>query len=367
MDPLQPPRRRILEEERVVGVLGRHIVVLVDGIECEIGHAELLPLVQERRPPLQNIARRQHGSRFFPVLQASVAVHDARMVVVLQIQREPRFSLQPVLPFPEGALEFTQPETVIDILRHEAVREHRVELDQHVQHAPAPADIGQGRFHCGKRRLADLYGPVLQRDLAELFKILVQVRPVFVKRQAVDRRHEGPSVGQVRDLGDEIDDILPEAVHTHVQPEAHDALDLLPDLGVVHVEIGLFSGKNVQIVLFSLIVVFPCKPLELAVPVVGRKLLLPFKARVPPDIVVAVGIVLSLAALDEPGVLVGGVVDHQVEQHLEAQFMGSVQHSFELFQGAVVRMYVLIIGDVVAIIRVGRRVDRAEPDAVHSE
>ena len=195
----------------------------------------------------------------------------------------------------------------------------------------------------------------------------MQVGPVLVEGKAVDRRHKGPAVGQLRHLGDEIDHVLSEAVHAHIQPEAHNTLDLFADLGIVHVEVGLFFGKNVQIILSSLLVVLPREALELAVPVVGRELLLPFKARIPPDVVIAVRVVLALAALDEPFVLIRGVVDHQIQQHLEPELVCAVQHFFELVQRSVVGMYVFVIGNVISVIGVGRWIDGAEPDAVHAQ
>ena len=368
MNALEPALHRILQKEGIIRIFRGHIDVLVDGIERDIGHAQLLPLIQEGRPPLQNIAGREHRSRLFPPAQISVSAHDARVVVVLQIQRKPGLSLQAVLPAPESALELAQPEAVIDVLGHEAVREHGVKLDQHVQDSLAAADIGKSRLHGCKGRLSDLHGAVLARHLPELLQILVQVGAVLVKGQSVDRGHKGPAVRHIRVLGDEVDDVLPESVHAHIQPEAHDALDLFADFGVVHVQVRLFFGKNVKIVLFSLLVVLPGDPLKLAVPVVGRKLLLAFKAGLAPDVIVAVGVVLaSLAALYEPGMLVRGVIDHQIQQHFEPQLMRAVQHFFELLQRPVFGMYVLVIGDVIAVIRVGRRVDRAEPDAVHAK
>ena len=119
--------------------------------------------------------------------------------------------------------------------------------------------------------------------------------------------------------------------------------------------------------MFSLFVIFPRNTLKLTVPVVGRQLFLSLKARIPPDIVIAVGIIFPLAALDKPGVLVRSVIDHQIEQHLHSQLMRPVQHFFELFKRPVIGMDILVVGDVIAVIRVGRGIDRAEPDAVHAQ
>ena len=142
MDALETALHRVLEEESIVGVLGCHVNVLVDRVERDIGHAQLLSLIEERRATLQDVAGCQHGAGRPPVAETSVAADDAGMIMVLQIEREPGLALQAVLPSAERPLELAQPESVVNVFGHEAVREHGVELDQHIQHAVLPAYIG---------------------------------------------------------------------------------------------------------------------------------------------------------------------------------------------------------------------------------
>ena len=47
--------------------------------------------------------------------------------------------------------------------------------------------------------------------------------------------------------------------------------------------------------------------------------------------------------------------------------MSPVQHLPELLQRPVVRMDIFVIGNVIAVIRIGRRKDGAEPDPVHPQ
>ena len=50
-------------------------------------------------------------------------------------------------------------------------------------------------------------------------------------------------------LRDEGDDVHAEAVDALVEPEAHEAVDLFADFGVVPVEVGLLYGEVVEVVL----------------------------------------------------------------------------------------------------------------------
>ena len=376
--PAQPFLDRFSEMKCVVGVFGGNIQILINRIQGNIRHAQFLSLIEERCSPLENIGGGQHGRGSPPEMKISVAADHPGMIVVLQIQGIPchaggsfpacPLSLQAVFPPGKSALELAQAESVIDILCHKAVRHHRVELDQHVQNTVFSCNVGKGFLYAGKRSFADLDRTVLQGDFPEFLQISVQIGTVLIKGEAVDDRHKGQTVREPGILGDKIDDILPESVHAHVQPEAHDAFYFLAHPGVIHIQIRLLAGENMQVVLPPLLLVLPGQSLKLAEPVVRRTILfrlilntlsvpvsfflplfpLPLihgksgdifqfisffsqdlrsffqvffnlhAQRVAPDVIVAVGIVFSLAALNKPGVLVGGVVDDQVQQDFQS-------------------------------------------------
>ena len=80
-----------------------------------------------------------------------------------------------------------------------------------------------------------------------------------------------------------------------------------------------------------------------------------------------VGVVAALAALDEPGVLVRGVVDHKVHEHAQAAVVGLLQNALEDLEVAEVRVDVHVVGDVVAPVRVRGGVERREPDRIHAQ
>jgi hypothetical protein len=66
-------------------------------------------------------------------------------------------------------------------------------------------------------------------------------------------------------------------------------------------------------------------------------------------------------------VLVGGVVDHQVEDHLDAPVGGPVEQLGEVAEGTQARVDAVEVGDVVAVVAARRRVDRVQPHAGHAQ
>ena len=178
------------------------------------------------------------------------------------------------------------------------------------------------------------------------------------------------SVRERRVLGDQVDDVHPEAVDAPVEPPAHHRVDGLADLGVLPVEVGLLAREEVQVVLAGHLVVLPRRAGEERSPVVRLGSRLPRYAALtsgPPPVPVALGIVRGRPRLDEPRVLVGGVVDHEVHQQLHAAPMDVGQQLVEVLESAEQRVDVLVVADVVAVVVHRRAVDRRQPDDVDTE
>ena len=66
----------------------------------------------------------------------------------------------------------------------------------------------------------------------------------------------------------------------------------------------------------------------------------------------------------EPVVLVGGVVGHEVDDHLQAQLVRPFQQRVEVVDGTEDRVDVAVVGDVIAGIGLRGGVEGAEPDRV---
>ena len=146
-------------------------------------------------------------------------------------------------------------------------------------------------------------------------------------------------------VGAEIDGVETEAVHASIQPETHFAEDGLDDLGMAKVEIGLLGQEIVQVVLAAPGIPLPGRTAEDRLPVGGRRAI---GARVGPDIPVGAWIVVMLTALDEPGMLVGSVRQHLVDDDLEPPGMGGLHQAVEVLESAEQRVDVPIVADVVA-------------------
>ena len=143
------------------------------------------------------------------------------------------------------------------------------------------------------------------------------------------------------------------------------------DLGVLPVEVGLLAAEQVQVVLAG-------RPRP--APRSGRRRTTPSwsarrpgapglhaEARRPPPVPVALRVVPGRAGLDEPRVLVRGVVDDQVHDQLHPALVHGRQQPVEVGQRAEGRVDVLVVADVVAAVVPRRRVDRGQPDHVDAE
>ena len=84
---------------------------------------------------------------------------------------------------------------------------------------------------------------------------------------------------------------------------------------------------------------------------------------VAPDIKIAQGRPARLSGLLKPGMLIGSMVEHEICDDTNPPPMRFMKKGSEVFERAVIREHVAIIGHIVAIIPQGRREKRQEPDA----
>ena len=134
----------------------------------------------------------------------------------------------------------------------------------------------------------------------------------------------------------------------------------------------------------GLFIKYPGRSGEEGTPVVGRKKLfslilhnIPGKAlllflrnsgqrsSLSPNVVISLGIFLVLTALHKPGMLIGAVVYHQVHHNLNAFFMGLFQKSIKVSHGTELFHDILIVGDIIAIVIIGRTINRGKPDYIN--
>jgi hypothetical protein len=66
-------------------------------------------------------------------------------------------------------------------------------------------------------------------------------------------------------------------------------------------------------------------------------------------------------------VLIGCVVDHEIDHHSQAALMAGMRKLGEVAERAVAGVDVVVVRDVVAGIKAGRRLERHQPDSGNAE
>ena len=65
--------------------------------------------------------------------------------------------------------------------------------------------------------------------------------------------------------------------------------------------------------------------------------------------------------------LVGGVVDDEIDDHADAALLAAMGEFDEVAERAIARVDAVIVGDVIAIVLAGRRLERHQPDRGDAE
>ena len=86
-----------------------------------------------------------------------------------------------------------------------------------------------------------------------------------------------------------------------------------------------------------------------------------------PDVVIAIRILTRGARLNEPSVLVRGVVDDKVDDQPHVPRLDRREHVVEVGHRAEFFHDLAVVADIVAVIGVGRVVVRREPDYIDAE
>ena len=158
-----------------------------------------------------------------------------------------------------------------------------------------------------------------------------------------------------------------------IQTKAGNAALVPPLRGTVHrvgyrritpVQVRLLWIEEVVIVLFGLAIPLPRRSAKRRYPVV-RRLVGAFA--VAPDVPVALGIVARRLRLDEPRMLVGRVIDHEVQNDPDAVLLAQLLQPVEVRQRAILRVDVFVVGDVISEVNLRRREARRNPDRIHPE
>jgi hypothetical protein len=178
-------------------------------------------------------------------------------------------------------------------------------------------------------------------------------------------------VGKTGGLDEAVRDVDPESVDPAVEPEAQDAAELGPHVGVRPVEIGLRRVEEVQVPLSGGAVGLgdarPRRTAEDRLPVVRGHVSMQALA-----VAEHVARTLGAARLGrerrlEPLVLVGRVVGDQVDDEADAAGMRLGDQLVEVVERAEDGIDVAVVGDIVAGILLRRGHERRQPQRVDAE
>ena len=119
-------------------VVRGHVVVVVDGIPCHVGVAQLFPLVHERRATQRQKYGSEHLSACHRVFATGEELaYGASLVVVLEVDGIPAVCGRCLLACGEGVLELGERPVIRLVPRLVAALRHQdvTELKYHVEHA----------------------------------------------------------------------------------------------------------------------------------------------------------------------------------------------------------------------------------------
>ena len=94
---------------------------------------------------------------------------------------------------------------------------------------------------------------------------------------------------------------------------------------------------------------------------------IPVRRSVTPDEIIVIGVILSLSRLYKPGMLIGAVIEHQVQNNGNVPFLRLIDQLLHILHGAKHRVHGAIIGNIISVIHLRRQTDRRQPDTVDAQ
>ena len=213
-------------------------------------------------------------------------------------------------------------------------------------------------------------------DLVHLVPVPVRVVGLVHTGDGLEPERQVPpralaDVGQTLLLDERVGHVDAEPVDSTIEPEPQRGEEVVANLGVRPVEVGLLGCEQVQVPLPGRAVRFdhacPCGTTEGAVPVVGPVVTIGADA-------IAEDVSPTFRrsgrcgqCLLEPHVLIGRVVGHDVEQHAQTARVRSLHERDGIVERAEPGLDRSVVAHVVAGIGERRRIPRVDPDRVDTE
>jgi hypothetical protein len=308
-------------------------------------------VVEQRRKPPPDADVQAHARllRVHPVHVVALAVRDhlERELVVIAQENGPLTVLRDIRRLPHDLGDRI---AVLEGHGHEDAR-HQREVIGHV----ALITVAEILAHVFRPliRLGEEHAALVVRVHrgAHALEHLVRFRQVLVVRPFAYAQ-----------IGNRIE---AHAVDAHVHPEAHDVDDRFDDARIVVIEVRLVREEAVPVVLFGDRIPRPVGGLRIGEDDARARELLVVVA---PDVELASGRARRGAArFLEPRMLIRGVIDHELGDHLQPAPMGLLDEMTKVIERPVIRVHVAVVGDVVAVVLERRGIERQQPDGVDAE
>ena len=296
----------------------------------------------------------QHLGGFHPVFPIVAPAGDhTGQVVVIHEEAVPAGVVEAVLPVSHALFEGgqVQGDHVPLVLAGLVVQADVLELEHHAQLAAVGGGVELGTFHVSAPGFAHGHQTLFAEGLPGQFP------EVFVQAGAV------AGDLQVGLLGDLVDDVQTEAFDALIDPEADHVIQFPADIGIFPIQVGLFHRKLMEVILAKMGHPGPAGAAEAGPHAVGRG----DAVAITPDEVIVVGVVPALQRFLEPEMLIGAVVQDQVENDGNAPFFRFCDELFHILHGAEHGIDGPVVGDVIAVVHLGGGTDGRHPDAVDAQ
>src|SRR6185436_3129229 len=167
-------------------------------------------------------------------------------------------------------------------------------------------------------------------------------------------------------LAQAVRDVDPKTVDAAVGPEAYGPAKVVPYFFVLPVEIRLLGREAVKVPL-AVTGRRPCRSPEKRLPVVGWMLAARADAVAEEISITFWGTTAGGEGLRKPGMPIGSVIGHDVDDHIDVGGMQRRDHRVEVNQGTEPRIDVAMIINVVTTVGKRRRIERGQPHSIDTK
>ena len=360
--------------------MGLNIHVVVNRRIHRVNHADLFALINIGSAAQQVNHGRQHGRRFRPIpLNVTKTVECTRLIMIIPKQRiPPAARLHAQRPIVEQTLQLSKAERHLrPLLAVLIIHLQMVKTKHHIELAVLRVGVAHAVLNARRRHFTHGHGIPIPPEGCTVQLPQTRMHDGRIGIQGLID-NPGGRILKLFGLADHVNDVEAEPANTLVIPEIDDLIEFLTHGGVVPVQISLCDVVKVQIVQrcprFVPINLTrrigerrPGRTAEFRLPVRGRN---HRAVRLnPPRAKIEIIPVLALARLRPPKPLVLGrnVVEHHIEHDPDAVLPKRGDHLFDVLHRAQLGVNGVVVGNVVAVIVLGRGEERVEPHHAHPQ